>query len=53
MAGTKTVTCSFTLDRETYDEYKSIVLKNHKNVKGIFIRYMKDVILFEIFNKDY
>lgn len=30
MADTKTVTCSFTLDRETYDAYKNIVTKNHE-----------------------
>lgn len=52
MADTKTVTCSFTLDRETYDAYKSIVVKNHENVKGNLIRYMKDVINFEIPNKE-
>ena len=52
MADTKTVTCSFTLDRETYDAYKNIVTKNHKNVKGNLLKYMKDVIRFEIPNKD-
>ena len=52
MADSKTVTCSFTLDRETYDAYKSIVTKNHENVKGNLLKYMKDVIRFEIPNKD-
>ena len=50
MAVSKTVTCSFTLDRETYDAFKSIVVKNHENVKGNLIRYMKDVIQFETSN---
>lgn len=39
-----TVTCSFTMDRETYDAFKSIVIKNHQNVKGSLISYMKYVI---------
>ena len=30
MGDTKTVTCSFTLDRETYDAYKNIVTKTMK-----------------------
>lgn len=38
MADTKTVTCSFTLDRETYDAYKNIVTKNHENVKGNLLK---------------
>lgn len=40
-----TITCSFTVDRELYDNYKSIVVKNHENVKGNLIRYMQRVIL--------
>ena len=52
MADSKTVTCSFTLDRETYDAYKNIVTKNHENVKGNLLNYMKDVIRFETPNKD-
>ena len=35
-----------------YDEYKNIVTKNHENVKGNLLKYMKDVIRFEIPNKD-
>lgn len=40
-----TITCSFTVDRELYDNYKSVVVKNHENVKGNLIRYMQRVIL--------
>ncbi len=46
------VTCSFTLDRNIYDAYKSIVLKNHENVKGNLINYMKSVIKYETPNAD-
>ena len=52
MSDSKTVTCSFTLDRDIYDAYKSIVIKNHENVKGNLIKYMKDVIRSEIPNKE-
>ena len=41
----ETITCSFTVDRELYDNYKSVVVKNHENVKGNLIRYMQRVIL--------
>ena len=50
MAVAKTVTCSFTMDREIYDAYKSIVVKNHENVKGNLIQYMQDVIRYGISN---
>ena len=52
MNDTKTVTCSFTLDRDIYDAYKSIVVKNHENVKGNLIRYMRSVIQFETPNPE-
>ena len=32
------------MDRDTYDAFKSIVIKNHQNVKGNLIRYMQYVI---------
>lgn len=32
------------MDRDTYDAYKSVVVKNHQNVKGNLIRYMQYVI---------
>jgi len=44
MTDNNTVTCSFSMDRDTYDAYKSVVVKNHQNVKGNLIRYMQYVI---------
>ena len=41
MNNDNTVTCSFSMDRKTYDAFKSIVVKNHQNVKGNLIRYMQ------------
>lgn len=46
------VTCSFSMDRDTYNAYKSIVVKNGQNVKGNLVRYMKDVIQFGISNPE-
>lgn len=40
----KTVTCSFVVERDLYDRYKSIVVRNHQNVKGNLIRHMQEVI---------
>lgn len=42
------LTCSFVVDREIYDAFKSIVVKNHQNVKGNLIRYMQYVINYGI-----
>ncbi len=47
-----TVTCSFTMDRDIYNAYKSIVVKNGESVKGNIIKYMKDVIKYEIPNAE-
>ena len=47
-----TVTCSFTMDRDLYNAYKSIVVRNGDNVKGNIIRYMKDVIQYECPNAE-
>lgn len=41
------ITCSFTVDKSTYNEYKSIVAKNGENVKGNLVRYMKQVIQYD------
>lgn len=46
------VTCSFTLDRELYNAYKSIVVANGENVKGNMIRYMQSVIQLQTPNAD-
>jgi hypothetical protein len=47
-----TVTCSFTMDRDIYNAYKSIVAKNGENVKGNIVRYMQNVIQYETPNAD-
>ena len=52
MNNDNTVTCSFSMDRKTYDAFKSIVVKNHRNVKGNLIRYMQYVIDYDIPNAE-
>ncbi len=47
-----TVTCSFTMDRDVYNAYKSIVVRNGENVKGNLVNYMKDVIQCELPNAE-
>lgn len=47
-----TVTCSFTMDRDTYNAYKSIVARGGENVKGNIVRYMKSVIQYETPNAE-
>lgn len=47
-----TVTCSFTMDRELYNAYKSVVTKNGENVKGNLVRYMQNVINYETPNAE-
>lgn len=48
----KSITCSFTLDRDIYNAYKSIVSANGENVKGNMVRYMQSVIQLGIPNAD-
>lgn len=48
----KTVTCSFTMDRDTYNAYKSIVAREGENVKSNLVRYMKSVIQYGIPNAE-
>lgn len=48
----KTVTCSFVMDRDIYNAYKSIVSKNGENVKGNIIRYMQSVIKYDTPNAE-
>lgn len=48
----KTVTCSFSMDREIYNAYKSVVVKNGENVKGNIIKYMQTVINYETPNAE-
>ena len=47
-----TITCSFTMDRNVYNIFKSIVARNGENVKGNLVRYMQDVILYDTPNAD-
>lgn len=48
----KTVTCSFVMDCDVYNAFKSIVVKNGENVKDNLIKYMKNVIEYDIPNAD-
>lgn len=47
-----TITCSFVMDRDTYNTFKSIVSKNGENVKGNIVRYMQSVIQYDTPNAD-
>ena len=49
---TNKITCSFTVDRDIYNAYKSIVVKGGENVKGNLVRYMLNVINYETSNAD-
>ena len=44
MSKLNSVTCSFTMDRDIYNAYKSVVSAYGENVKGNLVRYMKNVI---------
>ncbi len=48
----KTTTCSFRMDRDIYNQYKSIISKNGENVKGNLVRYMMNVIDLNIPNSE-
>lgn len=52
MSKANTVTCSFTMDRDIYNAYKSIVSGNGENVKGNIVQYMMSVIRYETPNAD-
>lgn len=52
MGNNNTVTCSFVMDRDVYNAYKSIVSMNGENVKGNLVRYMMNVIHYETPNAD-
>lgn len=52
MSKSNTVTCSFSMDRDIYNAYKSIVSGNGENVKGNLVRYMMSVIRYETPNAD-
>ena len=46
------ITCSFVMDRNVYNAFKSIVSKNGQNVKGNLVRYMQSVIQYDTPNAD-
>lgn len=52
MKNNNTVTCSFSMDRDIYNAYKSIVALSGENVKGNIVRYMQNVINYETPNAD-
>lgn len=46
------ITCSFVMDRNVYNAFKSIVSKQGQNVKGNIVRYMQSVIQYDNPNAD-
>ena len=52
MNKSNTVTCSFSMDREVYNAFKSIISRNGENVKGNIVRYMQNVVQYEIPNAE-
>lgn len=48
----ETVNVNFSLDRDTYNRYKSVVSDNGENVKGNLVRYMQTVIQYGIPNAE-
>ena len=47
-----TVNCSFIMDRDIYNAYKSIVVMNGENVKENLVKYMKSVIEYGTANAE-
>ena len=52
MNKSNSVTGSFTMDRDVYNAYKSVVSAYGENVKGNLVRYMKNVIKYETPNAE-
>ncbi len=46
------VTCSFVMDRDMYNTFKSVVSKHGQNVKGSIVQYMQSVIQYDTPNAD-
>ena len=46
------ITCSFVMDRNVYNTFKSIVSKHGQNVKGSIVQYMMSVIQYDTPNAD-
>lgn len=51
MASLDSITCSFAMDRDMYNQYRSIVVRNGKTVKGDLIEYMKTVVANQASNE--
>ena len=49
-ANANTVTCSFTMDRDLYNTFKSIIVARGENVKGSVIEFMNDVVKYQVPN---
>lgn len=47
-----TVTCSFVMDRDIYNTFKSIISRQGENVKGNIVKYMESVIRYDNPNAD-
>ncbi|MBO4478685.1 MAG: hypothetical protein J5757_10240 [Lachnospiraceae bacterium] len=47
-----TITCSFVMDRQIYNAFKSIVCRQGENVKGNLVKYMQCVIQYDTPNAD-
>ena len=46
------VTCSFVMDRNLYNTFKSIVIRQGQNIKGSIVNYMQSVIRYDTPNAD-
>lgn len=46
------IICSFVMDRNVYNTFKSIVGRHGQNVKGNIVRYMQSVIQYDNPNAD-
>ena len=46
------VTCSFVMDRNIYNTFKSIVSRHGQNVKGSIVKYMQSVIQYDTPNAE-
>ena len=52
MPKTTTVTCSFSMDRTLYNQYKSVIVRNGRNVKGDLVKYMQNVVDHERYQSE-
>ncbi|MBQ4257083.1 MAG: hypothetical protein II714_05465 [Oscillospiraceae bacterium] len=47
-----TITCSFVMDRDTYNRFRSIVGKRGQTVEDSIVSYMQSVIRYDTPNAD-